>query len=175
VTVTDPEMTRFFMTIPEAVQLVLQAAVLGSGGQVFVLDMGQPIKIVDMARDLITLSGLEVGRDIAIVFSGLRPGEKLYEELFVPGERYERTGHEKIFIAGNASSFVPADLDEAVGGLEMSAARNDAVAIIRGLQNLIPEYEPMRGAKAVGGAVKMYPANNTGPGELTAVHPAPVR
>ena len=144
VTVTDPEMTRFFMTIPEAVQLVLQAAVLGKGGEVFVLDMGEPVKIVDLARDLIELSGLEVGRDIDIQFTGTRPGEKLYEELFVPGEQYQRTCHEKIFIAGNASSFVPVDLDESLSGLAASAARSDAEAIIRGLQNLIPEYEPMR-------------------------------
>lgn len=142
VTVTDPEMKRFFMTIPEAVQLVLQAAVLGSGGEVFLLDMGEPIKIVDMATDLIRLSGLEVGRDIDIVFTGLRPGEKLFEELFVPGERYERTRHEKIFIAGNASSFVPEHLDDTVDSLKRAADLNDRDAVIRGLQNLIPEYRP---------------------------------
>jgi FlaA1/EpsC-like NDP-sugar epimerase len=142
VTVTDPEMTRFFMTIPEAVQLVLQAAVLGRGGQVFVLDMGQPVKILDLARDLIELSGLKVGQDIAIEFSGLRPGEKLYEELFIPGEQYERTAHQKIFIAANASAFVPADLDESLKILEAAANRQDGLAIRRGLQALIPEYTP---------------------------------
>ncbi len=142
VTVTDPEMKRFFMTIPEAVQLVLQAAVLGKGGEVFLLDMGEPVKIVDMATDLIRLSGLEVGRDIDIVFTGLRPGEKLFEELFIPGECYERTRHEKIFIAGNASTFVPDHLDDAIDGLRRAADLNDRDAIIRGLQNLIPEYRP---------------------------------
>lgn len=142
VTVTDPEMKRFFMTIPEAVQLVLQAAVLGKGGEVFLLDMGEPVKIVDMATDLIRLSGLEVGRDIDIVFTGLRPGEKLFEELFIPGECYERTRHEKIFIAGNASTFVPDHLDDAIDGLRRAADLNDRNAIIRGLQNLIPEYRP---------------------------------
>ncbi len=100
------------MTIPEAVQLVLQAAALGKGEEVFVLDMGEPVKIVDLARDLIDLSGLEVGRDIEIKFIGLRPGDKLFEELFIPGEDYNRTTHEKIFIASNASQFVPEDLDD---------------------------------------------------------------
>ncbi len=142
VTVTDPEMERYFMTIPEAVQLVLQAAVLGQGGEVFVLDMGKPVKIVDLARDLIELSGLEVGRDIDIVFSGVRPGEKLYEELFITGEDYQRTRHEKIFIAANASLFVPHQLDEAVDSLAFAAHTNDRAAIMRGLKNLIPEFQP---------------------------------
>ncbi len=142
VTITHPEMQRFFMTIPEAVQLVLQAAVLGRGGEVFLLDMGEPIKIEDLARDLISLSGLEVDRDIEIVYTGLRPGEKLYEELFVPGEYYEPTRHAKIFIAANASAFVPQYLDESVAALESSARLNDRDAIVRGLQNLIPEYQP---------------------------------
>lgn len=151
VTVTDPEMKRFFMTIPEAVQLVLQAAVLGKGGEVFLLDMGEPVKIVDMATDLIRLSGLEVGRDIDIVFTGLRPGEKLFEELFVPGECYERTRHEKIFIASNVSSFVPANLDDAIDGLRRAAELNDPEAIVRGLQNLIPEYRPPAAPPSVNG------------------------
>jgi FlaA1/EpsC-like NDP-sugar epimerase len=131
VTVTDPEMKRFFMTIPEAVQLVLQAGVLGHGGEVFLLDMGEPVKIVDLARDLIELSGLEVGRDIDIVFSGLRPGEKLFEELFIPGEEYRRTEHQKIFIAANASSFVPADLEESIALLAHAADSNDRDLIVR--------------------------------------------
>jgi FlaA1/EpsC-like NDP-sugar epimerase len=142
VTVTDPEMKRFFMTIPEAVQLVLQASVLGTGGEVFLLDMGEPVKIVDLARDLIRLSGLEVERDIEIQFTGLRPGEKLFEELFVTGEQYGRTRHNKIFIAGNASSFVPENLDATVVALEQAAEANDRDAIVRNLQNLIPEYKP---------------------------------
>lgn len=145
ITVTSPEMTRYFMTIPEAVQLVLQAAVLGSGGEAFVLDMGEPVKIMDLARDIIELSGLEVGRDIDIEIIGCRPGEKLYEELFIKGESYHRTSHEKIYIAGNASSLVPNGLNEAVSGLEASALRNDRLAIIRGFQKLVPEYTPMNG------------------------------
>lgn len=142
VTVTHPDMQRFFMTIPEAVQLVLQAAVLGTGGEVFVLDMGKPVKIVDLARDLIELSGLEVGRDIDIVYTGLRPGEKLYEELFVPGESYTRTRHEKITIAANAGRFVPDDLDGQLAALAAAAHADDRAAIVAGLQALIPEYQP---------------------------------
>jgi len=142
VTVTHPEMRRYFMTIPEAVQLVLQAAVLGRGGEVFVLDMGDPVRIVDLARDLIELSGLQVGEDIDIVFTGMRPGEKLFEELFVPGERYERTSHEKIFIAANASAFVPTTLDKACATLLEAARHNDADAILKHLRDLIPEFHP---------------------------------
>ena len=106
ITITHPDMKRYFMTIPEAVQLVLQAAVLGQGGEVFMLDMGEPVKIVDLAQDLIELSGLEVGRDIEIVFTGMRPGEKLHEELFISGETYRRTEHQKIFVIESATGTV---------------------------------------------------------------------
>ena len=140
VTVTHAKMRRYFMTIPEAVQLVLQAAVLERGGEVFVLDMGQPVKIIDLARDMIALSGLEVGRDIDIVVTGLRPGEKLFEELFVGGEEYQRTRHEKIFIAENASSFVPAGLDHTIDDLVRAATWDDRAAIVHGLQTVVPEF-----------------------------------
>lgn len=143
VTVTHPDMTRYFMTIPEAIQLVLQASVLGNGGEVFVLDMGNPVKIVDLARDLIKLSGLELGYDIDIEYSGIRPGEKLFEELFVSGEEYKRTRHDKIYIAGNASTFVPHDLASSIGVLDAAASRGDIEAIYRGFRNLVPEYRPM--------------------------------
>ncbi len=149
VTVTHPEMRRYFMTIPEAVQLVLQAAVLGRGGEIFVLDMGEPIKIVDLARDLIELSGLQVGEDIEIVFTGMRPGEKLFEELFVPGEHYERTAHEKIFIAANASTFVPPDLEATCAHLVKAAYSDDASAILNSLKQLIPEFQPPSSEKPV--------------------------
>ncbi len=99
VTVTHPEMVRYFMTIPEAVQLIIQAGAIGSKGDIFVLDMGKPVKIVDLASDLIRLSGLEPDRDIEITFSGIRPGERLYEETLTDLEGITRTRHEKIFIA----------------------------------------------------------------------------
>lgn len=98
-TVTHPEMTRFFMTIPEAVQLVLQAGAVGESGQVLILDMGEPVKIFDLARDMITLSGLRYPEDIDIVFTGLRPGEKMYEELFYGNEKHAQKVHSKIFCA----------------------------------------------------------------------------
>lgn len=140
VTVTHPEMKRYFMTIPEAVQLLLQATVLGEGGEVFMLDMGEPVKIEDLARDLIELSGLEVGQDIEIRYTGTRPGEKLFEELFVEGEIYHRTKHEQVFIASNASSFVPPDLEEHVQKLVDSAEYGNRESILAYLHALVPEY-----------------------------------
>jgi FlaA1/EpsC-like NDP-sugar epimerase len=166
ITITDPAMQRYFMTIPEAVQLVLQAAALGRGGEVFLLDMGEPVKIMDLARDMIELSGLEIGRDIDIVFTGLRPGEKLFEELFTQGEVYQRTTHDKIFIAANASSFVPERLDETIAVLEHAAQMNDHQAIRRTLQNLIPEYEPPASPKPVENekeALRLAPSMNPAP------------
>jgi FlaA1/EpsC-like NDP-sugar epimerase len=142
VTVSHPDIERFFMTIPEAVQLVLQASVIGKGGEIFVLDMGDPIKIVDLAKDLIRLSGLEVGRDIEIRFTGVRPGEKLYEELFVHGEKYASTHHEKILIAQNASAFVPVEMDTVLTRLEAAVREDDDAAVYALLRELIPEYSP---------------------------------
>ena len=99
VTITHPDMVRFFMLIPEAAQLVIQAGAMGQGGEIFVLDMGDPVKIQDLARDMIRLSGLRVGHDIEVEFSGLRPGEKLYEELYGEGEQHHQTAHTKILVA----------------------------------------------------------------------------
>jgi FlaA1/EpsC-like NDP-sugar epimerase len=96
VTITHPEMTRYFMTIPEAVQLIIQAGAIGESGDVYVLDMGTPVKIMDLARDMIRLSGKEPNRDIAIEFVGVRPGEKLHEELWGDGENAAPTKHSKI-------------------------------------------------------------------------------
>jgi FlaA1/EpsC-like NDP-sugar epimerase len=98
VTVTHPDVTRFFMTIPEACQLILQTGAMGNGGEIFILDMGTPIKIDDMARDLIRLSGFEPDVDIKIEYIGLRPGEKLFEELITEGENIVPTRHEKIMV-----------------------------------------------------------------------------
>ena len=98
VTVTHPDINRFFMTIPEAAQLVIQAGSIAKGGEIFVLDMGKPVKIVDLAKDLIRLSGFEPDKDIKIKFTGLRPGEKLYEEVLMDSENLDKTVHEKIFV-----------------------------------------------------------------------------
>jgi FlaA1/EpsC-like NDP-sugar epimerase len=107
VTVTDPEMQRYFMTIPEAVQLVLQSGAVGEGGDVLILDMGEPVKIVDLAKDMIRLSGQEYPTDIDIVYTGLRPGEKLYEELFYETEVNSSRVHEKILRAPRAADVKP--------------------------------------------------------------------
>jgi FlaA1/EpsC-like NDP-sugar epimerase len=136
VRVTHQEMTRYFMTIPEAVQLVLQAASLGKGGETFVLDMGKPVKIVDLARDLIRLSGFEPGRDIQIEFTGLRPGEKMFEELFLQGEDHARTAHEKIYVASNEHA--PGPTPRWIVGLMQAARDGDQDAVRRMLTEYVP-------------------------------------
>ncbi|MBO1070275.1 MAG: polysaccharide biosynthesis protein [Dolichospermum sp. DEX189] len=142
ITVTHPDICRYFMTIPEAVQLVLQASVLGRGGEVLMLNMGEPVKIVDLAKELIHLSGYEVNKDIDIVFTGLRPGEKLFEELFIEGEEYEKTEHEKLLIVKNASQIIPSYLDITVETLLGVAAKNDADSIMLLLSQLVAGYKP---------------------------------
>ena len=129
------------MTIPEAVQLVLQSAVLGNGGEIFTLDMGEQIKIADLARDMIRLSGLVVGQDIDLAFTGMRPGEKLYEELFMPEEKFHRTQHKKIFIAANASTMVPGDLEQWIETLAIAAEHDDRITIAEILDMLIPKHQ----------------------------------
>jgi FlaA1/EpsC-like NDP-sugar epimerase len=139
VTVTHPEMRRFFMTIPEAVQLVLQAAVLGRGGEVFVLDMGEPVRVVDLAADLIRLSGLEIGRDIEIRFTGMRPGEKLYEEMFFDEESAVPTIHPKVLRAKNAAPEPGAAARlEALVAAAASGAEDDALRSM--LISLVPDF-----------------------------------
>jgi FlaA1/EpsC-like NDP-sugar epimerase len=141
ITVTHPDICRYFMTIPEAVQLVLQAAVVGTGGEVFMLNMGQPVKIVDLAKELIRLSGYEVNKDIDIVFTGLRPGEKLFEELFIDGEEYEPTQHKKLMIVKNASRILPKNLATNVEALCLEAKNNNPSSIILLLEKLVAGYK----------------------------------
>lgn len=138
VTVTDPEMRRFFMTIPEASRLVIQAGVIGQSGQILLLDMGEPVRIVDLAADMIRLSGLRVGEDIAIEFVGLRPGEKLYEELRIPGEHLLPTCHPKIIVADRKTSRV-GDLYGAIDELER-LAHEAPESIIAQLQQMVHGY-----------------------------------
>jgi FlaA1/EpsC-like NDP-sugar epimerase len=146
VTVTHPDICRYFMTIPEAVQLVLQAATMGVGGEIFVLDMGKPIRIADLARDMIELSGCEVGTDIAIEFTGLRPGEKLYEELALDAEQHVQSAHERIFSLRNGHQPDEEQIRAFHRGLDglLTAARNGNAAAVRSaLQALVPEYGAM--------------------------------
>ena len=138
VTVTHPDMRRYFMTIPESAQLVLQAAALATGGELFVLDMGEPVKIVDLARDLIELSGLRPDVDIQIQFTGLRPGEKMFEELLLHGEAYDKTPHAKIMVGHIQSP--PADaLKSALSQLQAAAEAGDDARVRRCLAGLVPE------------------------------------
>lgn len=141
VTVTHPEMRRYFMTIPESVQLVLQAGALGRGGEVFVLDMGEPIKVADLAADLIRLSGREVGGDIEIRFTGSRPGEKLYEEMFFSAENATPTEHPKVLKARNASLAVGVSerVEQLIAAAEEGWSDDDLKAQLKGL---VPDFDP---------------------------------
>ncbi len=140
VTVTHSEMTRYFMTIPEAVGLVLQAATFGNGGDIFVLDMSEPIKIIDLATQMIELSGYRPGVDIEIKITGLRPGEKLFEELRHNDESHETTSHSRIFKLRNGQA--PKASDPWLAELRKVAASGDPRAVKRAMKRLIPEYTP---------------------------------
>jgi FlaA1/EpsC-like NDP-sugar epimerase len=142
VTVTHPEITRYFMTIPEACKLILQAAAFGEGGEIFVLDMGTPIKIVDMARDLIRRSGFKPDVDIEIKEIGLRPGEKLYEELITEGEGIVRSPHEKIFVLKGENNQELSWLNQRIEELVQLAIDQDASGIKSKLKEIVPEYQP---------------------------------
>lgn len=141
ITITDPRMQRFFMTIPEAAQLVVQAGSMGRGGEIFVLEMGEPVRILDLAHDLIRLSGLRVGHDIEIQFVGLRPGEKLFEELHITGEAHQATRHPKIHVVQKTTVLTATEI---ATGLERLEALTDAVPelIVAELKSLVAEYQP---------------------------------
>jgi FlaA1/EpsC-like NDP-sugar epimerase len=138
VTVTDPEIERFFMTIPEACQLILQASIVGRGGDILVLDMGQPVKIKDLAEQMIRLSGKQPGIDIEVRYIGLRPGEKLYEELFHESESLSETSHPKVLRFRHRQQ----DSDEIVDqlqNLQQGLDQGDAGVLFESLRKLVPE------------------------------------
>jgi len=143
VTVTHPRMERYFMSIPEAVQLVIQAAALGRGDEIFVLDMGEQVRIVDLAQELIRLSGLEPGRDIELAFTEPRPGEKMSEELFGQGEQPGPTRHEKILVAQGHRSWDSEALHRHLLELERLARLVQPAAVCEKLQEIVPEYRPL--------------------------------
>lgn len=154
VTVTHPDMKRYFMTIPEAVHLVLQASVMGEGGEVFVLKMGEQIRILQLAEDIIRLSGLEPGKDIEIVFTGIRPGEKLSEDLWDKWANFDTTNHPDIVRLDDQDIISGTELKNVVGELDYLAREGDANAIVSLLDGVIP-----------GAAVRSTP-----PPDLTAVY-----
>jgi FlaA1/EpsC-like NDP-sugar epimerase len=139
ITVTHPDMQRYFMTIPEACQLILEAASLGKGGEIFVLDMGQPVKIVDLATDMIRLCGLEPGVDVDIEFTGIRPGEKLFEELSLDEEQAERTRHPRIFI-GRKENHDLHRIRLAIHELSRLAERGDPATMRAKFKEIVPEF-----------------------------------
>lgn len=140
VTVTHKDMKRYFMSIPEAVILVLQAAASGAGGEIFLLDMGEPVHILTVAEEMIRLHGLVPDKDVPIIFTGMRPGEKLYEDLMTPLEKSERTAHPKIFKATNDT--IKTDIVKQVALLEQAAVDGDKPRIIAILKEIIPAYNP---------------------------------
>ena len=148
VTVTHPDMTRYFMTIPEAVSLVLQAAAFAKGGEIFILDMGEPVHILDLAKKMIQLAGLKVNEDIKIVFTGLRPGEKLYEELFIDPKHLVRTDNDKIFICRQDA--IDIFLLKSKMKMLYKAAKEESTDIRWLLKELIPEYSvPEKSADSI--------------------------
>ncbi|WP_300665006.1 nucleoside-diphosphate sugar epimerase/dehydratase [Fluviicola sp.] len=138
VTVTDERITRYFMTIPEACQLVLEAGIMGNGGEIYVFDMGASVKIVDLAKKMIQLSGLELGKDIEITFSGLRPGEKLYEELLNDAENVQETHHPKILIAAERNA--DDQVFQIIDNLLDSVGKVDNLTLVKQMKEIVPEF-----------------------------------
>jgi FlaA1/EpsC-like NDP-sugar epimerase len=138
-TITHPEVTRFFMTIPEACQLVLEASIMGQGGEIYIFDMGESVKIVDLARKMVKLSGLELGKDIQITYTGLRPGEKLYEELLNDKENNIATHHPQIMIA-KVQEYNHNEITEHIETLKRLADKEDNTAIVKEIKSVVPEY-----------------------------------
>jgi len=151
VTVTDPEITRYFMSVEEAAQLILQAGAMGSGGEIFLLKMGSPIKIADLALDLIKLMGYEPETEIKIVYTGLRPGEKLCEELITEGEGIVPTTHEKIMVLHGAGKPYH-EMEKLLSELATKAKSHDGRGIKEVLQKIIPEYVPDFEARSIVGS-----------------------
>lgn len=144
ITVTHPDVYRYFMTIAESVQLIMQAGAMGRGGELFILDMGEPVKIADLARDMITLSGLEPDKDIKIVYTGLRLGEKLYEELLTAGEEVKSTLHEKIKVVNSESIGTPSLLIKIEMLLE-SLRNGFSRDVVQRIKEIVPEFQPENG------------------------------
>jgi FlaA1/EpsC-like NDP-sugar epimerase len=171
ITVTHPEMMRYFMTIPEASQLVLQAGAMGQGGEIYILDMGEPVKIVDLARDLITLSGLRPFEDIEIRFSGVRPGEKLKEEISTDAEHADKTKHPKIYIG----RIKPHEWDAVLTGVDSLldlANSTDAERVRATLGSVVPEYRAVRPSRQsiTVKTVEGEAPSSRGTGEVSAIN-----
>lgn len=139
ITITHPDITRYFMTIPEASQLVIEAACMGNGGEIFVFDMGKSVKIIDLARKMISLSGLREGKDIKIEFTGLRPGEKLYEELLADSENALPTHHNQILI-GKVREYNYNDIKNIIDELIQSFKSQNNQNIVQRMKELVPEF-----------------------------------
>lgn len=152
ITVTHPEAKRYFMTIPEAVQLVLQASTMGKGGEIFVLDMGEPLKVVDLAKGLVKLSGLDPEKDIPLIYTGLRPGEKLFEELKLNGEGIKATWHEKIRVL-DGGTVVLDQVDSWLSEISQLVQTRDLAGLIAKLTQIVPEYTPSEEIVALAGSV----------------------
>jgi FlaA1/EpsC-like NDP-sugar epimerase len=141
VTITHPEMQRYFMTIPEAAQLVVEAGLMGQGGEVFIFDMGEPVKIYDLAMNMIRLAGMVPGVDIPITFTGIRPGEKLYEDLFADQEQVKQTHHKKIMI-GKVKKYSLEEIRSLVDELSGFDTVPDREVVKSIIRRVVPEYRP---------------------------------